>query len=375
MDPNDDTQKIAGLEENVKNEMGPEGMGQPILESLTPTAIVEKPSPATSLGQSDEGQKQKSEPSSISRLSSIRSELKSFFSRKKTSESTDHNSEGIPILSEDLKNPDVSKSQNLIIKVDQPKEVKALKEGADVEFSWDAEPKEFGGFDQDSLSQLVEQAEDFFNVPKDLQNKIHLYFGDSISIESDNQVTTLDGIAYPVLENDDAQTIKEVNIVINRSKELKRFVDDSAGVSNIDFSKGDVRMSPDKDTIAVLARQPWEVVASLVAEEVNHAAVALKLGSMKKIDQASSKYADYIKGFHKDGVRRYGSIDLMETTAARQVLRFLKTVAEERDPLRIPIYEEAFQRSLNERVAAGISPQLVFDSTFIRTGYNPTPSK
>lgn len=375
MNPNNDNQEVLLTETPVINEVTPEAASPTNTLEGRATSIVERPSSSfPPVDQRDKSQKQEEERSRISRLSIIRSKLRSFFPRNKTSQPTSQNPKEDQLAGVEAENPTTKNSQT-IIKVDQPKEAKAFKEGADVEFAWDAEPKEFGGFDQESLSQLVQQADGFFNVPKDLQNKIHVYFGDSISIESDNQVTTPHAATFPVYENDAAQTIKEINIVINRSEELNRFVRDSEGVSDIDFSKGDVRMSPDKDAIAVLARQPWEFVASVVAEEINHAAVALKLGSMEKIDQSSSKYAEYVKGFHRDRIRRYGSIDLMETTAARQVLRFLRTVAEQRDPSRMPIYEEAFQRSLDGRVAAGISPQLVFDSTFVRTGYNPTPNK
>ena len=62
-----------------------------------------------------------------------------------------------------------------VIRLGQAKE-SALDGRVPVRFLWNAEPKEFGGFDQQGLTDLSQKAAEFFHIaPQDRENT-HVFF-------------------------------------------------------------------------------------------------------------------------------------------------------------------------------------------------------
>jgi hypothetical protein len=244
-----------------------------------------------------------------------------------------------------------------------------------VKFFWQASPREFGGFNQEQLPQLVHDIADFFNIPDEIRNRIHLYFGDHLSAQTLNgKILTDMGRTYMVCRKDSQETIEGINIVINRSEELhaslkKKWLDENPDVPDTDFNNNDVGIFFNPTGIAVRLRHPWEDVVWSVAEELNHAGLLLKLDSLLRVEDVIDKYGKYASSYHGGKEVDPNAENILELAAARQLLRFLSKEAIKRDPSRIPVYEEALEKSLTERLSVHPYSELIISSILVKTGY------
>ena len=162
--------------------------------------------------------------------------------------------------------------------------------------------------------------------------------------------------------------VADATVLINRSREL--YDEQNNGETHDIPWDNDISILQNVGLIGLKMRYPWEEIAWIVSEEINHAGVLHKVGTYDKIISSRKKFEEQARRYHQDpGTIHPYTTDLMQVTASRQVLRFLKSLAEQRAPERVPVYEQALQASFATRFAVVSDVKEVKDAVFVNTGY------
>lgn len=246
--------------------------------------------------------------------------------------------------------------------------------GIHTEFTWKAEPKTWGGFTQKDLISLVDEIADFYRILPQDRRKIHIHFGDHEPFKTKDEPDILaTAVHIPIYKNSSLiNPIERCEIMLNRSLEL------SQSQSGLDttYKLGDRQgyiIDEKQKIIGCLLRHPWEGVVWMLAEELNHAAVALKLRDDFRHFQIKRKYGRYARKFHEHGTQIDDyTQNIVEIAAHRQLLRFLEKMArKKRLPDRAALFRELYQLSLEKRMPVLLMDKEIASSLYIPTGYRP----
>lgn len=244
----------------------------------------------------------------------------------------------------------------------------------EVNFYWDKEEQEWAGLSRDDLIFYIEKIIKFFHIPQQNLGKINLHFGNNLTFRYSNG-TVESILAKNIPSYDDDNQVVQTDIIINKSIEalfeeygLDRDWFDNERLSERD-TEGEYDYKIEDSNIVLTLREPWEAILWILAEELNHSHVDLKFGKFEKKEQASAKYEKYVTDFLNvmrgdPNVEDY-TFDLVEVTAARQVLRFLEMVAIEKGLLdRAKLFRQVYELSLEKRMVVKIRTAFILDQIY-----------
>lgn len=230
---------------------------------------------------------------------------------------------------------------------------------------WQYKPLTFAGFSAEEIAGLIQIVGTQLGITPDQAPKIFIHLSDYMALKFPNRepiFTT--GVCAP--QTDENGVINRCHIIINRSREvfdLPRPKPPSVSVNHQEEPKFD---GPIKAELTAA----WEFLVWIVTEELSHAQVDLKAGDPAHILQWSENYRGHLfnKGFEDDGSY---SFDLVEVTAARQVLRVLAKLSLQFAPERAKYFRELYHQSLSERKAVTpVFSQQVIDQVFVKTDFH-----
>lgn len=237
------------------------------------------------------------------------------------------------------------------------------------EFQWSREPKKWAGMDQVELEEMVELIANFYHIPVSAREKIKVIFGDQSTYTKNGITERPVAKYYPTYKNEtDAKddSLVRGDIILNRSRELLEnkygTIDPNRKLEDYDYKINDERL-------VVTLRNPWEGVVWLLAEEINHAAVHLKLNDENMLGKAEVNYQTYAQSFFKND-RNDGnsSYDVLEVTASRQVLRVLEKICIDKGLKdRAEFFRKMYEMSLDKRMVALPRTALILEEMYINT--------
>lgn len=246
-------------------------------------------------------------------------------------------------------------------------------DGVHIEFTWQIEPQTWCGFTKQELSELINEAAEFFDISPESKRKIFFHFGDHESFVRHSDQQNITPLIMEMGKDDpDTRDVLQCDVVVNRSLELAM---EETGLTQDDIDADrnamDGSWAISQGIMYYLVEEPWEFAVRTIAEELNHAGVDLKLKNRVKIAQSRTKYDEYVSKFisMSDENERPDSFDLHEVTASREALRFLERIAIRRGSPKALVYKELYKESLQRKMAVRFVASGILDSIFIKTGY------
>ncbi len=242
-----------------------------------------------------------------------------------------------------------------------------------VSFFWKVAPlDQWVGLNQEALRGLSGQVAALVGITSSEAEKISIYFADSLTplVNGKKQITS--AICLPLSDRDGK--IKECMIVVNRSREAAEYVISDEYMEKKDDQHKSIEGIIHSSVATFLtfeSADPYEHIAATLAEELSHAHVALRAGSMEKLATWDKKYLSLLRTRNTATSDLYET-DLKEITASRVKLQVLSRLLAQKNPARAAYFQDLFKESLKTgKLVLETLTDIILNEVYIPTGFDP----
>ncbi|MDO8498871.1 MAG: hypothetical protein Q7S44_03740 [bacterium] len=246
-------------------------------------------------------------------------------------------------------------------------------------FFWDHSPRDsWAGFSEADLNTLVGKIAQIIGITETEAARITILFADDRTPIVNNEKMITPAICLP--GQDAAGRYDQAYVLINRSKEVVTHTMGTRDIVNkekkgIYQTSGVIYENSEEERLECELENPFEVIVSLIAEELKHAQVFLRARDPEKMSQWEQKYLAVLqrKGFVSSDLY---DVSLQEVTASRVTAQVLEVLLRDQSPARCQYFRDLRQQS--KTLGRSIVPTLsdkVIDETFIETGFDPKSVK
>lgn len=244
-----------------------------------------------------------------------------------------------------------------------------------VTFMWDKLPiDQWAGFTQADLVSLVGQVSQILGITQSQASKINIFFADNATPLVNGERRIIPAVCFP--QQDVEGKFDRMFVLINRSKEVLKHALGQRDIineheKNVYQESGVVNDQLGKEFIECEMITPFEVMVSTIAEELKHAQIALRAGSVERMTDWEGKYVSFLQKRDFQTADLY-DVSLQEVKASRAKMKVLEDLLRDKFPERSAFFHSLYQQSIAEgkSVVPTISDELI-DEVFIETGFDP----